>query len=448
MTSKFIILAMAFIALVSCNKTSQTSVKFHVEDNQTYPEAVLMTKDSIYKQSLDPANSTTFTLMEKFEPAYGAMFFGQRHVILYLEPGKSFDLSVKIEGRNAIPTFTGDGAKKNQYLNHTDFSFTPDYKLNETEFAASLDKQLEKLYKNLESQDFDEYFNNLEKKRLKYSVFSYLLEYRSAHLYAIENFEYKLDQAYFDKLAEVFTEDEDMLGMGVYQEYMKKMVSYLAINNMPEFEDFQYIKEQLNYVNRHFKNPAVAEFIVDCIISEYISRNGIHSLQELAPIYKAKVNDPKKLAAFNALCDKWRRIAPGEPSPSFTYKDIDGKEVHLSDFAGKYVYIDNWATWCGPCRREQPALKKLEERYAGKNICFISVSCDQDKSAWEKMVKEEKLEGIHLYAGAFDSFMDAYMVTAIPHFILIDREGKIINPKMSRPSDPETVKFLDALEGL
>ena len=275
-----------------------------------------------------------------------------------------------------------------------------------------------------------------------------MLEYRSAHLYAIENFEYQYPDAYFNKLAEVFTEDEDMLGMSVYQEYMKKMVSYITINNMPEFDDFLYIKEQLNYVCQHFKNPVVAEFMVDYIISEYITREGIGKLEELAPIYKAKVNTPKKIAAFNELCDKWHKIAPGQPSPSFTYKDINGKEVHLSDFVGKYVYIDNWATWCGPCRREQPMLKKLEERFAGKNICFVSVSCDQDKSAWEEVVKEEKLEGIQLYAGAFDPFMDAYMITAIPHFILIDREGKVINAKMSRPSDPETVKFLDALEGL
>ena len=353
-----------------------------------------------------------------------------------------------MEGRKAVPTFSGEGAKKNQYLNNTDFSFTPDYKLSETEFAASLDKQLEKLYKNLDAQGFDNYFNNLEKKRLKYTVFSNLLEYRSAHLYAIENFEYQYPDAYFNKLAEVFTEDEDMLGMGVYQEYMKKMVSYISINNMPEFEDFLYIKEQLNYVCQHFKNPAVAEFMVDYIISDHVAGEGIGKLEELAPIYKTKVHDPKKIAAFNTLCDKWRRIAPGQPSPSFTYKDINGKDVHLSDFAGKYVYIDNWATWCGPCRREQPMLKKLEERYAGKNICFVSVSCDQDKSAWEKVVKEDKLEGIQLFAGTSDAFMDAYMITAIPHFILIDREGKVINAKMSRPSDPETVKFLDALEGL
>ena len=99
-----------------------------------------------------------------------------------------------------------------------------------------------------------------------------MLEYRSAHLYAIENFEYQYPDAYFNKLAEVFTEDEDMLGMSVYQEYMKKMVSYITINNMPEFDDFLYIKEQLNYVCQHFKNLVVAEFMVDYIISEYITR--------------------------------------------------------------------------------------------------------------------------------------------------------------------------------
>ena len=146
MRSKLTILAMMFIALVSCNTGSETSISFHVEDTQLYPEAVLMTKDSIYKQALTSNNSTTFTLPEKFEPAYGAMFFGQKHVLLYIEPGKSFDLSVKWREKSNTDIFRG-WSKKNQYLNNTDFSFTPDYKLNETEFAASLDKQLEKFEK-------------------------------------------------------------------------------------------------------------------------------------------------------------------------------------------------------------------------------------------------------------------------------------------------------------
>ena len=127
---------------------------------------------------------------------------------------------------------------------------------------------------------------------------------------------------------------------------------------------------------------------------------------------------------------------------------INDKTVCLSDFRGKYVYIDCWATWCGPCRREQPFLAKLEKKYANKNICFVSISCDQDKAAWEKVIREEKLKGIHLIADENDTFMSAYMVAAIPHFILIDPEGKVINAHMTRPSDPETEKFFQTLKGL
>ena len=92
--------------------------------------------------------------------------------------------------------------------------------------------------------------------------------------------------------------------------------------------------------------------------------------------------------------------------------------------------------------------QKLEEKYGKKNIYFVSISCDRDKAAWEKMVKEDKLGGIQLHNGGDNTFMDAYMITGIPRFILLDKEGKIINAKMTRPSNPETAKTFDALEGI
>ena len=114
----------------------------------------------------------------------------------------------------------------------------------------------------------------------------------------------------------------------------------------------------------------------------------------------------------------------------------------------KPVLVDFFATWCGPCRGELPHLKTLEEKYGKKNIYFVSISCDRDKAAWEKMVKEDKLGGIQLHNGGDNTFMDAYMITGIPRFILLDKEGKIINAKMTRPSNPETAKTFDALEGI
>lgn len=143
-----------------------------------------------------------------------------------------------------------------------------------------------------------------------------------------------------------------------------------------------------------------------------------------------------------------KELKAGDVSPVFKYCDINGKEVSLSDLKGKYVYIDIWATWCPPCRQELPHLKELEKKMHDKNIVFVSISCDQNKADWEKMVKDQKLGGIQLHTGGDRAFMNAYRVRTIPRFILLDKEGKILNLDMTRPSDPATLKTLEALKGI
>ena len=119
--------------------------------------------------------------------------------------------------------------------------------------------------------------------------------------------------------------------------------------------------------------------------------------------------------------------------------------VALEDLRGKYVYIDVWATWCGPCKAELPYLKKLEKKFKGKNIYFVSISIDANKAAWIKMVQEDQLGGIQLHGG---NIAKDYDIRAIPRFILLDKEGKVISKEMTRPSDPVTEETLDALEGI
>ena len=143
-----------------------------------------------------------------------------------------------------------------------------------------------------------------------------------------------------------------------------------------------------------------------------------------------------------------KELKEGDQAPTFKYLDINGKEVSLSDLKGKYVYIDVWATWCGPCQYELPHLKELEKKMHGKKIVFVSISCDKDKAAWEKMVKEQGLGGVQLHNGGDREFMTAFGIRGIHRFILLDKEGKIVNPNMTRPSNPETEKTLKALKGI
>jgi len=139
----------------------------------------------------------------------------------------------------------------------------------------------------------------------------------------------------------------------------------------------------------------------------------------------------------------------GKPSPDFDYENHKGGKTKLSDLKGKYVYIDLWATWCAPCRAEIPYLQKIEEKYHGKNIEFVSVSIDKlkDNEKWKKFVVDKKLGGIQLFADKDweSEFVTNYGVTGIPRFILIDPNGNVLKADAARPSEPELQAQLDTL---
>lgn len=140
----------------------------------------------------------------------------------------------------------------------------------------------------------------------------------------------------------------------------------------------------------------------------------------------------------------------GTESPKFVdYENYDGTKTSLDDFKGKYVYIDLWATWCGPCKKEIPFLKEVEKAYHDKNIAFVSISMDRKNAynTWRKMIEEKEMTGVQLYSNEDKEFPLAYNVTGIPRFILIDPQGVIIDSYAPNPSSPELKVLLDKLLG-
>lgn len=141
--------------------------------------------------------------------------------------------------------------------------------------------------------------------------------------------------------------------------------------------------------------------------------------------------------------------ANNSPAPEFSFKDGLDHSVSLKSLHGKFVYIDVWATWCGPCKAEMPSLKELEAAYKGKNIEFVSISVDKqlDKNLWKEFVKNNSLKGIQLISdNAFETaFVEKMNINSIPRFILIDPAGKLIAADAMRPSNKELKPFLDKL---
>lgn len=129
-----------------------------------------------------------------------------------------------------------------------------------------------------------------------------------------------------------------------------------------------------------------------------------------------------KLAGSNNL-------AIGSMAPEIDLPNPEGKNIKLSSLRGKYVLIDFWAAWCGPCRRESPNMVKMYENFHPKGFDIYSVSLDQTKEAWEKAIKKDGLEKwTHVSDLKYwnSAAGKAYGVESIPFTVLIDKEGKII----------------------
>lgn len=152
-------------------------------------------------------------------------------------------------------------------------------------------------------------------------------------------------------------------------------------------------------------------------------------LKELCDENTGYYNHPN-MAAPKALLAGMIKRAPGSKFTDLEEADLDGKLHKLSEYVGngKYVLIDFWASWCGPCRAEMPNVKAAYEKYHAKGFEIVGLSFDQKKDAWEKAIKDMGLNWIHLsdLKGWQTVASDAYGVKSIPASVLVGPDGVIV----------------------
>ncbi|WP_289055368.1 TlpA disulfide reductase family protein [Carboxylicivirga marina] len=186
-------------------------------------------------------------------------------------------------------------------------------------------------------------------------------------------------------------------------------------------EAFEKVQAEVVEVNR--ASPAAA-----FIVFNMYRHRGIEEMKEGLAMLDASLATSTYYIALSEKIEKLEAVAVGQMAPDFTMNDTEGNPVSLSSFKGKYLLVDFWASWCGPCRRENPHVVELYTEFKDKGFDILGVSLDQKKDAWLKAIEDDKLTWSHVsdLKGWGNEAAKLYAVSGIPHTVLLDKEGKII----------------------
>lgn len=218
--------------------------------------------------------------------------------------------------------------------------------------------------------------------------------------------------------------------MAVLQDrYQKAMAS----NNAEEVKkvqiDYQAMMDNMkvytkNFVKEH-RTSVVAAYITLAQLSNQIESAELDSIVAGFP---QEISKSEYVVKLKEMAEAMRKTAIGVVAPDFTMNDPQGKPIQLSSLRGKVVMIDFWASWCGPCRQENPNVVKVYQQYHDKGFEILGVSLDSDKAEWQQAINHDQLNWLHVsdLQKWDNSAARLYAVNSIPQTYLLDKEGKII----------------------
>ncbi|WP_297072220.1 TlpA disulfide reductase family protein [uncultured Duncaniella sp.] len=206
------------------------------------------------------------------------------------------------------------------------------------------------------------------------------------------------------------------------------------------------VEERLEALYSNYKTPEIRKnttaSLIDSFLTSFDYKNDFKSGEERLKAMTEKYGLPESyLDTFRAR----RATVTGAPFPEVSLVDMQGNPVDFSKFKGKYVYVDLWASWCGPCVREVPYLQQLEKDMEGSNVEFVSISIDSTKAPWLKKAEQLKLHGNQLW-NSDENLPKRLNVRGIPHFMIYGPDGTLHTYKATRPSDPATKELLQSLK--
>jgi thiol-disulfide isomerase/thioredoxin len=469
-----ILIAVLSIAIISCKKKKTETTEVTISGKITNMKGDIF----LIQPSDRPYNDwdTTYidhegnfvVKLEVDSPQYFQIWHGEETATIFLDGGYDLNLSLNTNEFDESLKFEGKGSEANNYLmekfllREQKLNYDQLVEMDPSKFFQYIQKSENELNELLSTEvkklDYlPEAFMMHEHESITNDIIMYKIMYLSERGKVIGEV-VKTSDENLKFLTEYELSDSNFMQSPIYYSYRYYYIDYLSQleqdkdstlsdNQIGRLTALKRVYEKVFETTEEVEKKLVND--IEDVLEDFITNPEKNSEKELL-MFVMKFENQDYINKIEESLITLKNIAPGKTAPDFTYPDVEGNMVSLSDFLGKYVYIDVWATWCGPCKHEIPFLKELDEKYKDRNIVFMSVSIDraEDKQDWIDMIIEKEMKGIQLFAGSGAPISDDYMIKYIPRFILVGPDGKIISNDASRPSDEATKELFESFSDL
>lgn len=367
----------------------------------------------------------------------------------HLQKGKTVEMTLTRQGDELVATFGKDGRTLNEFVNRMTqaydmskySSMDPAQAKPNAEYRALLEKENETvkaLLPTLKDKELRGYYTRLSDAKYRWMKLRLIADDCET------NGTDTKDNAEYQALLKDVDVNDDIN----YQ----TVISLWAINNMGTAtfggSNEALCDEKMALTDKYVTNPRLRSQLVQIIAQNYyVFGDGSGDYEAFTKRFRDFAGDDAPIVdamyqQFLATKEAREKTAEGTQAPDITLDAPDGSQVQLKELAkGKFTYIDVWATWCGPCKREIPFMAKLAEKLKGSDkVLLISISVDENVEAWKKMIDADKPDWpqYNIHGETNRQFSEDWGITGIPRFIMINPDGTIFAADATRPSDEKT----------
>lgn len=459
---KYIFLIVITLSCLACNKNSnEVYLSGQIENFQGEQVVLVDVSDRAGLRMpeniiIDLTPEKTFeTKIELEAPAYYQL--GDN--TLFLSPGDRLNAVIDFADRERS-FFSGKGSEANHYLKSIPHPNATGYlgvsnehvteDINDFLFEYMIPKAKQANSELEDMKNVTDSFKQLERARIKSNVVRSIMLYTAMYMREfVEDYNFGEDRELFYQMREqhlsaardILTEYADGLVEAdhIILPEFRKIISFFTNSSGEDLPAYEPVLR----IDEYRTAETLLQKYARCFTSFPTDLNPNDVLVELEEASSQMTTDLYKQLIDKSVAE-YENLKPGLPAFDFTAYDVDGNPYQLSQFKGKYIYIDFWATWCGPCIMQYPHFMELAEAYSNHDeIMFLTISTDHDKDKWVQYMHEHPHDVLSLHAGRLG--LEPYKIAFIPRFIMIDKDFRFIDPFAPRPSEPEADEILQRL---